>query len=424
MALTQTITTAGTTLAKLQRKVQGSVLKGFKTTSEEWGLIQRLRNFDLQFSAREVTTPIDIVDQPSGAFIPEGGYEANPVTAAPQELTFTWANFNARWNLSVTSRLIDKKNRQAQLIRQTKYQTMKLTEALQRRVGVSFYGLSTGVLALTSTNATQSSGTYTLIDAYGQAALDNAAYLASFFAVGDRVALIRAGALVTNALGTVTAVSTSAGTIDVTWAGSVDSDANDQIVLANSVENASIAGTDWNQSPVGLLDMVGSTSVHGLSGSNYPKWTAALNDTTGGRFSPARLMKADHEIGNKGGGKMDLVIMAQGVLRDAMEAERSVLRYGDPMNLSLDGALKTGTRQHTSRKVPNGYVWVMDSRTLRKWALVDIPGEEGPGVPEADDEGFDKVADRNAHVFSFDFPYQFVTQNRGNIAQFSGLSEQ
>ena len=278
--------TSGSTTygARLQKKVQGNLLKGFQTRCEEFGWVKNLKEFDLNFSAREVTTPIDITNQPQGAFIPEGGYESSPITAAPQELTFTWANYNARFSLTNTAQYIDQKNRQVQIVRQLKYQAMKQAEGMANRVGTAFYGYSTGYLAQTSTNAAQSSGTYTLINAFGDATtnVDTAAYLAGLFQIGDRVALIRSAALVTNAIGEITAKSAANGTIDITWAGSVDSDANDYVVLANSVENATIAGTDYNKAPVGLLEMTHTASVHGLSGSTYPNWSPALKDSSAG----------------------------------------------------------------------------------------------------------------------------------------------
>jgi hypothetical protein len=63
-------------------------------------------------------------------------------------------------------------------------------------------------------------------------------------------------------------------------------------VFANSVENTTIAGTDYNLCPVGLLDASTSTSVHGLSGSSVANWNPALTSVTAGRFSGLKLRKA------------------------------------------------------------------------------------------------------------------------------------
>ena len=75
-AASYSTTTSGTTLPKLWKKIQGKLIHGFNVKCEEWNLIQDLKEFDVQFSAREVTAPIDISEHGGGASIVEGGYEA------------------------------------------------------------------------------------------------------------------------------------------------------------------------------------------------------------------------------------------------------------------------------------------------------------------------------------------------------------
>jgi hypothetical protein len=76
-------TTSGTTLANIGKKIQGKALKGFAKRSETWGWFKELDDLEIDFSQREVTTPIDIIGQPNGAFISEFGSEANPYTTDP-----------------------------------------------------------------------------------------------------------------------------------------------------------------------------------------------------------------------------------------------------------------------------------------------------------------------------------------------------
>ena len=289
--LTYTPTTSGSDLSKVWKKIQGPLVVGFNATCEEYGWLKALRNAKIVHSVREVTFPVDITPEVSVASIAEGGKEARPITTAPQEATLTWINYNARFTRSLLAKYLDARAGAAEVEDQMKYQGRKLMEALVNTVGRDFYGLSTAVMCKTSTNATQSSGTYTLIDAYGQAGLDTAAFLAGLFQINDRVALVRSAALVTNGIGTVTAKSAANGTIDITWLGSVDSDANDEIVFANSIENTTLAGTAYNRGLVGLIDGITSTSVHSLSGSTYPKWIGASN-SAGGRFDLGGLQ--DH----------------------------------------------------------------------------------------------------------------------------------
>ena len=418
-----TFTTGGTTLSKLYRKVQGDVLTGFQRACEEFRWLKRAKRLKIDYSLREITFPIDIVRQGGGAFITEGAYEANPRTEAPQELTFAPVHYNDRFNITITSLAIDRANRKAMLGRQIKYQVRKMAEGMANRFGQTFYGFSTGELCKTSTVATQASGTYTLIDAYGQTDLDNAAYLGELFAVDDRVGLIRSAALVANAIGTLTAVSETNGTIDVTWNGSVTSAANDIVVFANSVGNTVIGDTDYNNCPVGVLDMIISTSVHNLSGAANPNWTAYQN-TDGGRFGLSHFRKMVHRIHNKGGGEPDTLILSNGVDVDLHANQFAAVRFNDPRAMALDGAVKEpGITMRTSRKVPNSRAFLYDSDSVRLWHLEDIPSEDGE-VPEYPGAGFDKVQDRNAVNWSMDFHFGLFTDNRANLAMASSLTEQ
>jgi hypothetical protein len=82
-----TITTSQTSLTRLGRKVQSVGLDMFAKRSEMWKFMKELKEFELQASQREVTMVADLVEQPSGAFINEGEYEANAKTVAPIDLT-------------------------------------------------------------------------------------------------------------------------------------------------------------------------------------------------------------------------------------------------------------------------------------------------------------------------------------------------
>jgi hypothetical protein len=371
--LTATVTTAATTLNKGYRKIQGKLLKGLQTLNEEWDLLDDIPDYDVTLSAREMTVPIRLNSAGRSAYIAEGALEKNPVTPPVEELTLTWANLNERWMTTLTAKYLDK-YQAGQVIRQLKYQALEALDAISNTVSWQFYGFSTGVMCQTTTVATQASGAYTLANAFGISALGGAAYLASMFTVYDRVALIRTGALVANAIGQITAVDTTNGTITVTWLGSVTSASGDNIVFANSMENTTIAGTDYNLAPVGLLDAVTSTSVHGLSGSSVANWNPALTSTTAGRFS----------------------------------------------GLKLDGSIKSkGVEFFSSRKVPPGYAFILDKDGIGKFSLLPKPDA---GVPAWDDG--DKMENRNALQFSIDYPYAIVIKSRRMMAYYSSLTEQ
>lgn len=421
-----TVTTSGSDLAKVGRKIQGEVLKGFANRSEMWKLFRDLKDFDMQASQREVTTPADLVEQPSGSFISEGGYEANPKTVAPIDLTFTWAFYNDRYSFTRTHEHIDRKFRSAQLIRQSVWQTKKLMEGLVRRVGIGAFGTSTGELCQTTTAATQASGTYALANGFGQANIDDTDYLAGFFKVGDYVALVRSGVLVTNAIGEVTAVDASSG-IDVTWAGSVTSQSGDSVVLANAYPTSGLAtlagGTEYNKAPHGLIDFVVTTSLHGQSSSSYPLWAAAHSDSTASYLTGTMLKKGQHEIKNKGGGDLNLLILAQDVERGVHQTMSSAVQFNDPFNMQMIGNVKAkGITFHVDPLCPPGHTFGMDKSAVRKWSITEFPSGDETSVEGDANTTVDKLQDISGSVLSFDLLYQFVCKNRGNLAVWTSLT--
>jgi hypothetical protein len=418
MALAYAITTGGTTLNKVWRKSQGKLLTGYQTMTEEWGWLESLKNMDINISAREITTPVDLVKPYGTAIIPEGGYEANPATPNVQEITLTWSNYNQRWTTTLTSRYLSRLGQDNKIIDQFKYQSMKAIEALSNQVGRDFYGFSTGVMALNTTVATQASGVYTIGSGYGLAAITSGAFLASLFTAGDRVALVRAGVLVTNAIGTITAVNQTTGALTITWNGSVTSANNDQVVFANNVENATLAGgTSFNLALVGLMDITQSASLHGLTDA---QWLASLADTTGGRFTGVRFRKLKQAIQNRGGGKLSDIIWSNGVSNDVFALQSAALRFNDPFAMELDGDAKgKGVSFRTSRKTPPGFLFGYDRGSVRKFSLLEMPSDS----PLVWADG-DKLQDQNAYAFSVDFPLAMVGTNRLNTGYFSGLTEQ
>lgn len=418
MALAYAITTGGTTLNKVWRKSQGKLLSVYQTMVEEWSWLEKLRKFDINISAREITTPVDVTKPTNASIIPEGGFEDAPSTPGLQEITLTWSNYNKRWTTTLTSRFLSRLGQDNKVIDQFKYQGLKAIEGLSRTVGRDFYGFSTGILALNTTVGTNSTQTLTLSAGYGLAAISNAAYIASLFTVGDRVSLVRTGALVTNAIGTITAINAATPSITVVWNGSVTSANGDAVVPAGNVENATLAGgTHFNLALTGLLDGMQSASLHGLTDAN---WVAGYSDATGGRFTGPRLRRMRQAINNLGGGKLTDIIWSNGVSNDVFGLQAGAVRFTDSFKMELDGeATAKGVDFRTSQRVPPGFLFGFDRDSIRKFSLVDFP-EEGDVVW---DDG-DKLQDQNAFVFSIDFPLAMVFTNRRNLAWFSGLTEQ
>jgi hypothetical protein len=411
--------TTSSDLAEIWRKVQTKVHEGLNFMSEEWEQLEDLKQFKVDWTSREILVPLDITEGAGIASIPEGGHEARPSSPAASELSLSWVLFNGRFTVSKTVNWIRQRAAHAMIENQMKYQARKKVQDLGRHFGDYFFGLSTGYLAQTSTNATQSSGTYTLKNGHGQSTITDAAFIGNKFKVGDWVALIRSAALVTNAIGEVTAVSESTPSITVTWNGSVDSDDDDYVVKANSLENTTITGTDYNGGLVGLLDWLLTASVHGLSSSSVADWDVATSDTTGGRLTGVRIRKHIQAIKNEGGGTVDRVYIAQGVERDMISLQEAAVRYSDPMSMELDGSVKYGNLKfHATKRVPPGWAIPVVSKSTRRMTLLPKPDGSTPVWEDGE-----KVTDRSAHVFNIDFPCATIVLNRRNLSYFNGLTE-
>ena len=413
--------TANAAVNNIWRTVQGDLQTAFQFECEEWEMLDDLSEFDIDWSARSITVPVDITEGAGVASIPEGGDEARPSSPNAQEITLTWSLFNKRFTISKTARWIDENSRDAQIERQIVFQGMHGVRDIQRHYSDYSYGFTTAYLARVDDSGgaltSGTSHTISLDDAYGVAGIDTASYIGSMFKVGDYVALIASAALVTNAIGVITAVSTSTPSITVTWNASVDPDDGDYVVKANSLENTTIAGTDYSRGLTGWLDAMTSTSVHSLSGSTYPNWTAAYSDTNVGRFSGIKLHRAKQEIMNEGGGKLNHVLWDQGVERDVLAQERAALRFDNPFSLEIDGDVKSrGVRFMATRRVPPGYVLCADRRSVRKMTLIPKPG-----TPAWEDAY--KLENKSGYVFCLDFPCAQVFLNRKNLAYFTNQTQ-
>lgn len=411
--------TLTTDVTKIWRKVQTDVQQGLNFSSEEWEQLDDLKQFKVDWTSREILVPLDISEGYGIASIPEGGYEARPSSPAPQELSLSWVLFNGRFTITKTAKWIRDKSPNAMIEDQLRYQAMKKVQDLGRHFADYFYGMSTAYLCQTSTAAAQSSGAYTIYNGYGQSTITDSTWLCEKFKVGDYVALVRSAALVTNAIGVITAITPGTPSITVTWAGSVTSVAADYIVKANGLENGTLAaGTDYNKGLVGLVDAMVTASVHGLSSSTDAHWAPQMADTTGGRLTGVRLRKAAQTIKNYGGGTMDKVYISQGVERDMIALTQAAVRYADPNAMELDGSVKYGkVKFHSSKRVPPGWAMPVVSKSIRRMTLLPKPD----GTPVFDD--MEKIADRSAYVGGIDFPCAIVHLNRANTAYFNGLTE-
>jgi len=71
----------------------------------------------------------------------------------------------------------------------------------------------------------------------------------------------------------------------------------------------------------------------------------------------------------------------------------------------------------STQRVPEGYSFGFDKKSLRKLTLLPKPGTP------AWDDGY-KLQDQSGYIFPIDYPCALVCLNRGNFAYWSGLTTQ
>lgn len=410
--------TTVSTLQKGYRKKATKLYTAFKDKVEEFSWLDDIDDEDIIPSGRENLVPLDIGRGYGAGMVSDGGYEAATVTKAMNEGSFSFVQANARFYISMFAKALDSRAKEAQIVRQVKYQSKKSLEALARRVALQFYGVSNGVVCKQSTGATATTQTLTLIDAFGQSELDDTTYLSSLFEVGDRIGLVASDLLVTNALGVITV--NAAGVLTVVFDGSVITVSGQNVCFANIVTDATLTATDYNKWPNGLLGIITDTTHEGLATSAEANWAAARNNSSGGRFSYVKLKKQRQAISNASGGKMTDVIWSQGVENDVEAGERAARIY-DSSAMDLDGSIKAkGVTFRSSPLVPPGNVISYDRSGWGKKLLTDKPSEDG--MLEFGD--MYKAEDRSGLKGGFDLIYALITRSRGKFARDYSLTEQ
>jgi len=351
--------------------------------------------------------------------------------AAPQYGTVSFVQYNGRFGLTGLGRMYDSNASQGQVIKLNMYAAMKVLEGMGRKIGMQTYGYSTGTMAVVDTTVTiNTTGDVVLKQAYGSsligstnaaASTNQKAYLAQMFrGTGNVVAPLNSGALRTNGQATVNSVSSANGSINVTTPGSCAFTAGDPIVLFNTVTDTTIAGTEYNIWPNGLLDVTQSSTLHGLATSTAPNW-AAYNDTSGGRFGFVKLRKGQQYSNNYGGMDPDMLIVSNGVQNDMTAAERSARIYSGTSAFDLNGNISAkGIDIKTSLLAPPALAFHLNSEAYTKLELGDLPGDSGS--PELFTP--DKLPNQDQYAFALNYPYLRACTNRAAMGCYSGLTEQ
>lgn len=415
------------------RKVQGALQNGFNFVTPEFRWISdRFPELNIDASLREMTFPVDLFEDRGVATIPEGGRLAEPMSVNAEDATIVFVNANKRFTASRLQRWASQADGgRGYIVRQLTFQGRKAVEAIGRNLGDQFYGFSNGVLAINQTDITSTTPTYTLNDAYGDSDIPgtdtaSAKYIANLFKVGDRVALVRAGALVgpgdAAVNGEVTDVDPATPSIDVTWPGTApDADVGDSVVLSNSTDATTLAHTSFNHNLVGLLEMLKAQSVHGIDNTLVPNWDVSLADTTAGRFSGIKWRRAVDEIHNFGDADANIVtLFAQGVYRDTMSQYQAGVRFPSMMALEIDGDFTArGNTPLQSRRMPPGHVCLYGRQAIKTKNIFDNT-DGGFGYTGSQAKW---LTDDSGWVFDVDWAGLMAVTSRKQLAYFTQQEE-
>lgn len=423
--------TVYTTVATLQsafKKTSTKMMVALKKKTEEYEWLDDFPEEDIIPSGYEMRLVLDVLFGYGGAMIPDGGYEDQTGTAAPQEGTFVFVQHNKRFGFTTLAQAFDRRGRQGMVERLLTYQAEKALEATARKIGIQTYGFSTGTVAQVSGTPSGTTGVaITLKNVFGSSLIpvgsnsNQKTYAANLFRPNDNIGVIHSGSLVSNSLGTVQSVSTANGTITVDFEGAWTGADGDSIVFANAVTDTTINATDYNRWPVGFLDALTSSSVHGLATSTAANWAAGFADTSGGRWSAVRTNKLKQGLYNNGAVELTDLIWSNGVYNDVMAGERAAMIYQNSTKFNLDGDVGAkGIRIRTSVLAPPGLVIGWNRDAYAKLVLTEKPSQEGgPDLFQ-----LDKAQDRAGFAASMNFIYSKVCRNRAGMGYASGLTEQ
>lgn len=409
---------------KIWRKSQGKLQKGFNFVTKEFKWVSEFPDLEIDTSLREMTYPVDIYEDRGITSLPEGGREAEPMSQNAVDATISLIHLNGRFTVAKLARWANAADGgRGAITNQMKFQGRKKVEAMGRRIGDMFYGYSNGYLAQVDDAGgalgAAASHTIPIKNGYGDSSITDGTFITDKIKVGDQVALVRAGSLVSNGIGEVTAVTEGTPSIDVTWIpGNADPNDDDYIVFANGASPTTIEHTDYNRALVGLLDFLKSTSVHGISSATVPDWDVAYSDTTAGRFTGQKFRKANDEIENYGMEDPNIItLMAQGVGRDVTAQYQAGVRYSSPMGMEIDGDFTAGgNRPRSTRRVPPGMVVQFAKGAIKKKTIYD---ETNP--PKW--SGAKELIDDSGWVFAIDWSGLLCTSNRKMFAYHENQTE-
>ncbi len=392
-------------------------------TTPEFDWYDDFPDLDIVISGSNMYVPIDVVQGFGAAAIGDGGREALPVSPTIQYATLSLVAWNARISITRQAKALNAQSRAAMVAAETKWKTQKRLEALKHKASLNFYGFSVGQVAQVSAAASgvTTGGAVTLTNVFGDTGLTNTKYINQLIMVGDQIALLSdgtsSGTLLPGGVGLVTG-KTAGNVFTVQFSAALTITSSAAVVFANNAAYGdtftAAAHTDQSKWVPGLKDMTESTTLHGVSGTTYPGWSASIVDSAGGRFTPTKLIKMRQTMQNFGK-PLKRLILAQGVQLDMADQVNASVRFDGIAAAQFDGSSKTKETQVSSRYTPNGHVFGTASGVISKKILGDKP-TGGPGE-------MDKLENYARYVDGEDFMWLTACTSRKGLVEYRGLTE-
>lgn len=423
MAVTTYTPTTGTSDVNVAwRKIQGKVTEGAEFFSEEYNWYDDYPVEAINWSLRETIIPIDLDHETGAGFLSEGGRLMKPSSVNMTDLTVPLTQLNARFTAAKLAEYANK-GMTNQVEEQLSFQAAKKVQAMIRKFAIHSHGTSVGTIALTDTNIANAASQNDIVlkDGFGKSDVDDPAYLASLFKVNDRIVFYDGSSISTASMGYVDTVDATNGDIDVTYDTTATANTNNdlKIIGASALGAESDLVTDYNKAINGWTDFLTASTLHGIATASKPNW-AVGSDTTGGRLTPDRIWKAGHTIQNNGGGKLNTILLSQGVWRDLVKQETSVVRHDSPKGMEIDGSVKMGgVTFKMSKYVLPKHAICYDSKSVRKVSLLPKPSKSG-GLTWKDGK---ELIDDDGYVFEVNMVVGLFCTNRANIYYLSALTE-
>ena len=416
-------------MSDLYKKANTDVKVAIKLFTEEQKWFRSYPTENITVSGNENRIPLILTRPILPAFLPDGGNESIMSTPNPTHGTFMPVQMNKRHGYTGLAQAFSNRSRASMIEDQTTYQANMSGYSIGMGIGLTTYGTSVGTIAVVkTTGASSATQVIPLKNAFGNSTFvaggDSGGiqdtYLSFLFPVGNKIALIRASAIVE--FGTITAspsATSGQGYVDVTFTSAITPTAGDLIVSANADGDSTITGTDYNQWPLGFTDILLADSVEGQTTTSFAKWAAGSTQNATQRLSFVVKRKMIQECFNASGLTINRFILPQGVERDAIAAELGARRY-DSSETDIEGSLKAGSGEQyfTSQlALPNTLIGYND-RVVSKIELSDNPDQEmGKSLFK-----IDKVQGKSQIAAAYDYFFQRVCSSRAATGYAANLS--